>query len=183
MQQFKRQFTPEAVKIDELYRQNVRTVLSFVRRQVGSLEEAEDIVLEVFTAALESKNLLLLDEQKQQAWLHQVAYNKCMDYYRRSHRKPAVSLNLLVEEVYDDDEREPDKLAVQQEEYALLRQHLTQLTAQQREILQLKFGHDLRSPEIARRMNKSESAVRMMLARTLNFLREIYTRNGERIER
>ncbi len=182
-QHVKRQFMPEAAQIDELYRKHARTILRFVRRQVSSLEEAEDIVLEVFTAALESETVVRLNEQEQKAWLHRVAYNKCMDHHRRIARRPAVSLDLLVENIYDDDEREPDTMAIRQEEYRLLRQNLTLLTEQQREVLRLKFDDGLRSPEIARRMNKSESAVRMMLARTLNFLRDIYTRKGERRER
>jgi RNA polymerase sigma-70 factor (ECF subfamily) len=112
-----------------------------------------------------------------------VASNKCIDYHRRTTRKPTVPLDLLIENIYDEEERAPDKIAVRQEEYILLHKHLAVLTEQQKEVLRLKFGHDLRSPEIARRLNKSESAVRMMLARTLNALRDIYTRNGERRER
>src|SRR5713226_6864608 len=182
-QHVKRQLTPDVTQIDELYRKHARTILRFVRRQVSSLEEAEDIVLEVFAATLESETLIRLNEQEQQAWLHRVAYNKCIDHHRRATRKPTVSLDLLVEHIYDDDEHEPDKMAVRQEEYSLLHKNLTLLTEQQREVLRLKFDDGLHSPEIARRMNKSESAVRMMLARTLNFLRDIYTRNGERRER
>jgi RNA polymerase sigma factor (sigma-70 family) len=112
-----------------------------------------------------------------------VASNKCSDYYRRTTRKPTVPLDLLIENIYEEDERAPDKIAMRQEEYRLLHKHLAVLTEQQKEVLRLKFGHNLRSPEIARRLNKSESAVRMMLARTLNALRDIYTSNGERRER
>jgi RNA polymerase sigma-70 factor (ECF subfamily) len=183
MQHVKRQFTPDVSQIDELYRKHAHTILRYVRKQVSSLEDAEDIVLEVFTAALESQTLAGLKEQEQQAWLHRVASNKCIDHHRRTTRKPAVSLEPLIENIYDEDERAPDKIAVRQEEYILLHKHLTVLTEQQREVLRLKFGHNLRSPEIARLLNKSESAVRMMLARTLNTLRDIYTRNGERRER
>lgn len=182
MQHIKRSYTSDAAQIDKLYRQHAQTIFRFVRRQVGSLEEAEDIVLEVFTAALESETLTRLKEQEQLAWLHRVASNKCSDYHRRNIRRPVTSLTPLVDHLYDDDEHEPDNMAAQQEEYILLRKHLTQLTQQQREVLRLRFGDDLRSPEIARRLNKSESAVRMMLARTLTFLRDIYTRNGERRE-
>lgn len=182
MRHIKQPFTPNAALVDELYRKHVQTILRFVRRQVGSLEEAEDIVLEVFIAALESETLAKLKEQEQIAWLYRVTLNKCSDYHRRSVRRPAaIPLAPLIDHLYDD-EHEPADITVQQEEYMLLRKHLTQLTEQQRQILRLKFGDNLRSPEIARRLNKSESAVRMMLARTLSFLRDIYTRNGERRE-
>ncbi len=183
MQHVKRQLTPEASQVDELYRQHAHTILLYVRKQVGSLEDAEDIVLEVFTAALESQTLAGLKDQEQQAWLHRVAANKCIDHYRRTTRKPTVPLEPLIANIYDEDEQAPDNIALRQEEYILLHKHLTGLTEQQREVLRLKFNHDLRSPEIAKLLNKSESAVRMMLARTLNALRDIYTRNGERRER
>jgi DNA-directed RNA polymerase specialized sigma24 family protein len=49
---------PEAAQLDELYRKSAQTILRFVRKQVSSLEEAEDIVLEVFTAALESNTFI-----------------------------------------------------------------------------------------------------------------------------
>jgi DNA-directed RNA polymerase specialized sigma24 family protein len=115
MRQVKQEFTlaaRNAMLIDELYRKNGRAILAFVRRQVISLEEAEDIVLEVFVAALESDVLMKLGEQEQQAWLHRVARKKCIDHLRRTTRRPAVPLDTITEGIYDDDEREPDKLAV-----------------------------------------------------------------------
>jgi RNA polymerase sigma factor (sigma-70 family) len=180
MQHVQRPFPPEAAQIDALYRKHVQTILRFVRRRVDTLEEAEDIVLEVFTAALESQTLLRLSEQEQLAWLYRVASNKCIDRHRRATRRPTVSLDSVIENMYDDDEHEPDHIAIQQEEYLLLREHLTRLTEQQQEVLRLKFDDGLHSPEIARQLNKSESAVRMMLARTLNVLRTLYTTNEER---
>jgi len=39
----------------------------------------------------------------------------------------------------------------------------------------LRFANGLRCTEIARRLNKSDGAIRMLLARALNILRDIYT--------
>src|SRR5690242_3557145 len=112
MQHVKRQFTPEASQIDALYRQHAHTILRYVRKQVGSLEDAEDIVLEVFTAALESRTLAGLKEQEQQAWLHRVAANKCIDHHRRTTRKPTVPIEPLIANIYDEDEHAPDNIAL-----------------------------------------------------------------------
>jgi RNA polymerase sigma factor (sigma-70 family) len=183
MQQFAQQhILPASTQFEELYRMHAHTLLRFVRRQVQSMEEAEDIVLDVFIAAMESKTILKLGQHEQQAWLHRVALNKCMDVHRRATRKPTVSLDILAENILHDNDWEPDSIVARQEEYALLHETLSGLTEQQREILRLKFSAGLHSPEIARRMNKSDSAIRMMLARTLNLLRTIYTGNGERRE-
>ncbi|WP_162004979.1 RNA polymerase sigma factor [Dictyobacter vulcani] len=169
-----------AALIDELYRQHARTILRLVRRQISSLEDAEDIMLEVFIAALQSETFLKLHNNEQQAWLNRVALNKCFDYHRIATRRPVVPLDLVITNLYDDDEHGPDNVAVQQEEYRVLQQHLTSLTDQQREILRCKFGHNMSSPEIARHLNKSDGAIRMILARTIKLLREIYRKDDER---
>ncbi|GCE25618.1 ECF RNA polymerase sigma factor SigW [Dictyobacter alpinus] len=169
----------DAALIDELYRQYARNILRLVRRQINLLEDAEDIMLEVFIAALQSETFTKLNNNEQQAWLYRVAYNKCFDYHRTATRRPVVPLDLVITNLYAEDEYQPHNIAIQQEEYRVLQQHLSSLTDQQREILLCKFGQNMSSPEIAKRLNKSDGAVRMILARTIKLLREIYTRDDE----
>jgi RNA polymerase sigma-70 factor (ECF subfamily) len=160
----------------ELYQRHVHTLLSFIRRYVTTREDAEDVLLEVFLAAMERKALVDLSEGEQLAWLRRVAHNKCIDVHRRAQRRPAVSLDSALEMLYEDEEQAPEQIALRTEEHALLRGLLLHLPEQQQAVLRLRFAHDLRSPEIARRLNKSEGSVRMLLSRALNHLREIYER-------
>lgn len=157
-----------------LYQQHVLVLLTYVRRHVPSREEAEDIVLEVFLAALEEKGLAQFSEQKQLAWLQRVAHYKCIDYHRRATRRLAVPLEEACETLLTDERQSPDHLAERSEEDALLHQHLVQLPEHYQTILQLRFANGLRCIEIARRLNKSEGAIRMLLVRALNLLRERY---------
>src|SRR6266567_2841928 len=63
-----------------LYQRHAATILLYVRRRVFSWEDAEDIVLEVFLAALEQENKLsMLADTGQLAWLRRVAHNKVID--------------------------------------------------------------------------------------------------------
>ena len=159
----------------DLYQRHVYTLLSFIRRYVSTREDAEDVLLEVFLAAMERNALIGLSEGEQLAWLRRVAHNKCVDVYRRSVRRPAIPLDSALDMLYEPEEQTPEQVALRSEEYALLRDYLTHLPAQQQAVLRLRFADDLRSSEIARRLNKSEGSVRMLLARALNHLRKIYT--------
>jgi RNA polymerase sigma factor (sigma-70 family) len=157
----------------------VHTLLSTIRRYVTTREDAEDVLLEVFMAAFERNALAGLSEGEQIAWLRRVAYNKCVDAYRASQRHPFLSLETVTEALYDDEDQLPEQIALDAEERALLHARLAKLPEQQQQILRLRFGQGLRCTEIARKLDKSEGAIRMTLARTLNRLRRIYNTEEE----
>jgi len=167
------------VYIVRLYQQHALSLVTYVRRHVSSREDAEDIVLEVFMAALKQPELSRLGEEKQLAWLQRVAYYKFVDHYRRAISRPAVSLQEVAEMLLVDEGQSPDQLVLRNEEDALLRQKLGQLPEHYQVILQLRFANGLRCAEIASRLHKSEGAVRMLLSRALNTLREVYARQKE----
>lgn len=167
--------------IARLYQRCAPVILKYIRRHVSSMEDAEDLLLEVFVAAVENEGLLALSDDEQLAWLRRVAHNKFIDYYRRSQRRPAVSLEEVTEEslVDDDDLSSPEHAAVRQEEHTLLRARLSALPEMQQTVLRLRFANGWRSKEIAEHINKSEGAVRTMLSRSLDLLRNIYASNRE----
>lgn len=182
MQQPRRVSISEDTAIAELYQRHVYTLLISIRRIVPRREDAEDVLLEVFIAAFERNALAGLSEGEQLAWLRRVAHNKCVDVYRSLQHRPFLSLETVTELLYDDEDRLPEQVALHSEELALLRARLTKLPEQQQQILRLRFGQGLRCTEIARKLNKSEGAIRMTLSRALNLLRRIYSteeNNGE----
>jgi RNA polymerase sigma factor (sigma-70 family) len=160
--------------LTELYLRHALTLLSYTRRYLPVKEDAEDILVEVFFAAYERGILVALSEDEQLAWLRRVAYNKCVDFLRRQQRYPNVHLEDVAEMLYASDEQSPERVALRTEAHSLLRTHLAELPTQQQTILHLKFGQGLRNIEIARRLNKSESSVSMVLSRALNHLRGLY---------
>ena len=176
MQQQGRVLT-DGVQAEGLYRRYAPTLFAYLYRQTVSREDAEDLLLEIFLAALERKNFTTLGEKEQMAWLWSVARNKVADHYRRFTRHPSIPLKQVEETLYVNEERAPEQIALRQEEYAQLRTHLRELSEVQREVLQLRFGHGLSCAEIAPVMEKSEGAVRMLLSRTLKLLRTIYKKS------
>lgn len=167
------------VALAELYQRHTYTLLNFIRRYATTREDAEDILLEVFLAALEHGSLAKLNHGEQLAWLRRVAHNKCADVYRRMQRQRIVPLESVAETLYADEELTPEWMAISAEEHARLRAHLAQLSEQQQAALRLRFADDLRCREIAKRLNKNEGAVRMLLSRTLNLLRGTYEKQEQ----
>jgi RNA polymerase sigma factor (sigma-70 family) len=163
----------------ELYRRHAQVLLTYIRRYVSTREDAEDVLLEVFLAALERNSLVSLGAGEQLAWLRRVAHNKCVDVYRRTLSHPVVPLESVAETLYEDENQAPERMVLRTEEHALLRRHLAQLSEQQQVVLCLRFTHNLRSSEIARQLSKSESSVRMLLARALNRLHGLYHKQPE----
>jgi RNA polymerase sigma-70 factor (ECF subfamily) len=56
---------------------------------------------------------------------------------------------------------------------------LAKLSPVQQTVLHLRFAKDLSTREIARRLQKSDGAIRTLLSRTLNHLRGMYERREE----
>lgn len=157
-----------------LYQRFAPTIFAYLRLHTPSREDAEDVLVEVFLAALENNKFSLLGEKEQQAWLWRVAHNKVIDLYRRSLHRQSVALENVAEVLYDDDDLAPEQITLRQEEYTRLKIHLQSLSALQQEVLQLRFTNDMRCAEIAVRLGKREGTIRVMLSRALNLLRNIY---------
>jgi RNA polymerase sigma-70 factor (ECF subfamily) len=97
-------------------------------------------------------------------------------------RRSSIPLEDVQQQLYDEHIlHTPELVALEHEEHALLRTQLAALPQIQQEVLRLRFAEDLRCPEIARRLNKSDGAVRTMLSRILHLLRNIYTNSEEEL--
>jgi RNA polymerase sigma-70 factor (ECF subfamily) len=163
----------------ELYRHYAPALFAYVYKQVFSREDAEDIVLNVFLSVLQNQQFPTFKGEKQEAWLWTITRNKVVDHFRRTTRRPQVSLEWLSEPLYADDGCSPEQISLEREEYVQLSSAVHKLTDLQQEVLRLRFGHGLNSAEIAPVLGKSGSAVRVLLSRTLRLLRGFYKDQAE----
>ncbi|WP_126554995.1 RNA polymerase sigma factor [Dictyobacter kobayashii] len=166
----------DASPVALLYDRYAYIILRIVSRFAQSQEDAHDLVLDVFIAAMEKPVWLNWPEAEQLAWLRRIAHNKGVDHYRHRVNHPAQSIDdeQFTPFLYEDDGRMPEHVVLRNEEHALLRENISKLSELQQEIVRLRFGHGLRSKEIAQRLNKSDNLVRVLLSRALNYLRGMY---------
>jgi RNA polymerase sigma factor (sigma-70 family) len=159
-----------------LYERHAVPVLTYLRLHAPTWEDAEDVLQEVFLAAMAQPRLLSLPEREQLAWLGGVARHKLVDHYRRAQRRPALPLEQLDEEIIEAEALAPEALMLVQETRHELWEAVQHLSAAQQQVVYLRFVGGLRSPQIASLLGKQEAAIRKLLSRAMNELRELYTR-------
>lgn len=155
-----------------LYDRFAATILAYLCQLVSNRQDAEDLLLEVFMAALKNDQLSKLPTGRQLAWLRRVAWNKAVDRYRHTTLLTMLPLDQAIET--DDEELTPEQRIEKRETYERLSQAFTQLSPLQQELIRLRYGHDLRLIQIAQLFGKPEGTVRKLLSRTLHRLRQLY---------
>ena len=166
--------TQEKSAAAALYDRYASSIFAYARLYTPSWEDAEDVTLEVFTAALEWENFSALTERQQLSWLRRVAHNKLVDRFRRAVHLPAVSLEQVMETVRTEEALAPEQMALRGEELERLYLAVMSLPLFQQQLLQLRFGQGLRFAEIAVLLDKREAAIRKLCSRTIARLRAIY---------
>jgi RNA polymerase sigma-70 factor (ECF subfamily) len=166
----------EPASVGKLYQQHAPVLFAYLRRHTHSWEDAEDLLLEVFLAALENGQLYAIPAANQLPWLQRVAQRKVADHYRRAFRRPTIPIEQVETTLLEDDELVPEQVALHREAQKELRLAVEELPAQYQEVLRLRFVHGLRGQEIGAVLGKQEGAVRVLLSRALKLLRARYPR-------
>lgn len=155
-----------------LYQTYVDKIYRFVFFRVGQRKEvAEDLVSDVFLKAWE--RLETFKEGSFQAWLYMIARNRVIDYYRSARPR-----GVLDETIRDDANTEEEVLKGLEIEQ--VKDALSQLTEEQREVIVLKFIEDVSHNEIATILGKRPDAVRALSSRAIKELRLIMGQKGQK---
>ncbi|HLJ32737.1 MAG TPA: RNA polymerase sigma factor, partial [Ktedonobacteraceae bacterium] len=145
----------------------------------ASREDAEDILHEVFAAALQQPGFGLLKDSEQTLWLWRVTRNKTIDTYRRKLQRPSLALDFVADDIPAGDEQSPGYALMRREEYACLLAALERLPTIQQEALRLRFVNGLPCADVAKILGKREGSVRSIISRAIGRLRTIYTDKKE----
>jgi len=146
----------------------------FVGRLGGRAELAEDLTAEVFLRMLQRLGRYEYRGLPFSAWLFRIAHNLLIDHIRTQPRVPLLPL--------DAAQRTPAPLG----EAAFRRvdskwdlaQALAQLTATQRQVVELRFVAGLSVADAAAVVGKTEDAVKKLQARGLLALRKVLLDSG-----
>lgn len=161
-------------EIMQVYQCHAPPIFAYLRMHAPSREDAEDLLVDTFLAALENEYFKDLSEEAQRSWLWRVARNKATDLFRTGSRRRLLPLEDVAEVLYSDDKLAPEQSALHQEEYTQLQNTIRRLPPLQQQIVLLRFVNGLHCREIATVLGKREGTVRSLLSRTLNLLRTIY---------
>lgn len=171
------QANPEAFAA--LYHRYYPVILRFARRRTRNTAQAEDVTAATFLAAWEALPRYEWRGIPFTAWLYRIAATIIAGEYRKQHGVSYVPLDDPLAPAQDIPSGDPDPEAWlearEQREYAraLIRRALPHLTPAQREAVTLRYAgpEPLPLAEVARRMGRTEGAVKLLLHRAMGALR------------
>ena len=140
-------------QLERIIDEHQQQLFSFAFFRVGSYEVAQDIVQEVFIRFYEnSRHLSAANNVK--AYLLKTISNACTDYLRKNGKIQFVAIEKLENELIDEEVKSCLS------EYLRIDDILSNLPAEQAEILQLKFVDSLNFVEISELLNVNVNTVK-----------------------
>lgn len=157
-----------------LYRHYLPRVFAYVAYRVGTKQDAEDIVSDIFVSVLEAlPTFEYRGDGSFAAWLFRIAYHQVVQFYRqRGRRQPPVALDEIPE--LHSPRPTPDARLLQKEQFMRLQSMLHTLSPRRQEIISLRFFGGLRNKEIADVLGLSEKTIASHLCRGLDDLQKKY---------
>ncbi len=143
---------------------------------VGDEHEADDVVQDVFVTIWKRKDAWSPSEAKFSTWLYRVGINKAIDHRRRRKAAPeaadVVARAIDAQQAGGQDQGAQLAALEDQQLSAKLRLAVARLPENQKTALQLFYFEDQNIDQIASIMDASEQAVRSLLKRGRQALRE-----------
>lgn len=151
-----------------LYERYLDRIYRYLRLRIGNDHDAEDLTETVFVRTFQAIKRYEERGWPFSAYLYQVARNVLADHYRT--RKHTTSLESL--EPMDSKATPVDELVVHRERLDLVKEALTELPNDYQEVIRLRVILKMPTAAVAKWLNRSEGAVRVLLYRALRKLRD-----------
>jgi RNA polymerase sigma-70 factor, ECF subfamily len=153
-----------------LYDRYVDQTFGYVYRRVGHRQVAEDLVGDVFLRAYRRLSTFEWQGVDLGAWIMTIARNRVHDHFKSARFR----LERTTEEVRDDPTPsgpdDPERVAVARDMTRALGEALERLKDDHREVVELRFVHDLSVAETAAIMDRSVGATKALQYRALRAL-------------
>jgi RNA polymerase sigma-70 factor (ECF subfamily) len=171
-----------------------QTTYSFVLRMLGDPNTAADVTQDTFIAAFRGISSFHAGSSFR-AWLLRIASNMAYDHWRRVQRRPAESLDLLIDEeephaegllsalAATNTEGNPEELLLSQELQELIQQGLQELPLDQRVAVVLCDVEGFSYEEISASTQSALGTVRSRIARGRARLRTYLYQHRELLPR
>jgi RNA polymerase sigma factor (sigma-70 family) len=145
-----------------------KPLIRYALNYVGQVEDARDIVQDVFLRL--SQSLMLVDRSRIAPWLFTVCKNRSTDHLRKHHRLIAMETETL--DLEESPTRRPGEDLEMQEDVGTMHRLLAKLPEKQREAIRLKFIAGLSYKEISDAMSTSIGNVGYLIHHGIQAMRE-----------
>lgn len=172
----------EEAALEELIQRYETAVYALCRAILKRPEQAEDATQETFLRMIESITRLDCSHDGFQAWLLRIARNVSISLWRKQRIRGETGFDSA--EVYDDaaavhfQARSPLESLVADEMISRIHASLDALPGPLREVLVLRFCHQLKTSEIARVVGIQPGNARVRLTRAVQEMRRVVEADG-----
>ena len=157
-----------------LFERHHRPLFGFLFHSTMQKESSEDMVQNVFYRMLKYRHTFTGDGEFK-TWMYHLARNVLIDYVKKN--KLVVYKNDLTEYAERMSNHEYADANIQKEqEHALLKKAMANLSSESREVLILSRFQELKYEEIARILDISEGAVKVRVHRAMQQLKGMFFR-------
>ena len=153
----------------ELYRRHITRVYRYHVAHTGNVKDAEDLTSQTFIAALEGIRSFR-GSGSFAAWIMGIASKKRLMFFRKSGNRFELPLDAAVP--YPSLGLPTDKAVTQRLQLESIARALRQIAPDRAEAVILSYFGGLSNAETGVVLNKSEAAVKMLISRGLQDLRE-----------
>ena len=159
-------------EFSDLYRAHLRDVYSYSYYRVGNHHDAEDLTEQTFLQAYRhfERAQRESDGRPLRPWLIRIAHNLAANLYRDRSRKPAMpideSSNLTTLHT-------TEQLVEGRDELSRVLDGVQRLPDDRREALIMRFALGMDNREIARAMDRSDGATKVLIHRAIKQLEEL----------
>ncbi len=143
---------------EEIYLSYGKKVEQYVRRRINNEEDAKELVSEIFSKIVASLWRYNGEKASISTWVYTISRNTVYDYYRR--KKPQIYKDEMEEQT--DTQPSPEEMLIKTEQLEQLACALERLPKREREILILRFYHEMPAKEVAARVQVSYANVRYL---------------------
>jgi len=162
--------------LEELYLLHFDRIYSYLHMSVGNRHDAEDLTTQTFLKMLEAIGRFRWQSAPFSAWLFRIAHNLAMDHFRATRRTQ-------VEEEVPEPPGSEEASAEEQAMHAIGRQSMLEviekLSAEQQQVLTLKFVFNFPNAEVATILGKTEGAIKSLQHRALVSLQKQLARAAD----
>jgi RNA polymerase sigma-70 factor (ECF subfamily) len=161
--------------VREFYTATSPKLLRFLQRQLPRVEDAQEILNDIFFEAIDSLPLLYEDANLN-AWLYRIARNKVADFYRKRKIKSLLLSQIPYIKLFTKELHDPEFQYEKKKIRERIEKTLTQLSERYQYILKMHYEEDIPVKDIAVELNLSFKATESLLFRARKEFQKVYER-------
>lgn len=154
--------------------ENYKSIYSFLAYMSGDTSTAEDLTQDAFTSAW-----INIDSLQKQAsiktWLHKIAYNKFLDFSRKSQKKAALKTEFIEKVPVEQTGLDPLSIVTQDEFTQNLYTAMMKLESEEYTVIVLHYIQNFSYREMKNILNEPVGTIKWRTNKAIRKLKDILT--------